>query len=1077
MGGSEAKNRSVPVPAIINPQCAAFRVNLAIDFPLRGSFMSIRRLLCCVVLSAAFNAAAAVDPALFQELHWRLLGPFRGGRVLAVTGVVGEPDHFYFGSVNGGVWETVDAGRTWQPLFDAQPIGSIGAIALAPSNQKVIYVGTGEADMRSDIAQGDGVYKSIDGGHSWSHIGLADSLQIGQIVVHPRNPDLVYVAALGHPYGPNAERGLFRSRDGGKSWQKILGRDDDTGAIDVALEPGNPDVIYAALWQTRRPPWNIYPPSNGAGSGLFKSVDGGDTWTEIRGHGLPRNPGRIGLAVAPSRPQRVYAIIDAEEGGIYRSDDAGATWNLASNDERIWARGWYFGGITVEPDNPDVVWSCNVNLFRSGDGGKTFAPVKGDPTGDDFHTLWIDPENPRRRMLGGDQGAVVSLNGGLTWSSWYNQPTGQFYTLSTDNRFPYWVYGSQQDSGAAGVPSRTNTTDGITLSQFKEITPGGESDNIAPDPRDPDIIYGGRVEKLDVRTQQTRSIDPTMAVPEHQRGTWTLPLVFSSRDPKVLYFGNQKIFRTEDGGEHWSVISPDLAREDPGTPANLDPATVAHNQQMGPRRGVVYTIAPSRLQDHDIWAGTDDGLIWRTRDEGAHWQNITPAAMTPWSKVGTLDTSHFDPQTAYAAIDRHRLDDYRATIYRTHDGGQQWQLIASGIPAGSFVNVVREDSFRKGLLYAGTEKGMYVSFDDGDHWQSFQMNLPVTSVRDIDVHGNDLVIGTHGRAFWVVDDVTPLRQAAQAAESGPFLFQPAEAFRERPAGFTGTPMPKDEALASNPPAGAYIDYLLPAAPNAAIVTLEILDAGGKLVRRYTSADPVPTPDPARLRTAPEWFSTPSILRTTPGMHRFVWPLRYAAPPSLAPPGQGSWADGIWVPPGSYHITLTVDGRSFTQPLVVAADPRVTLPPAAYAGQFVLAREIEPSHAAVAAALDEAVTLIKALIERRAGASGEIGKAMDSLRARAVEVSDVVPSKHSQGLWWLPPKKTTSLRFHDGALQTLATAVDGADGAPTPDAREGWRKLRPSADEAVRTWAQLKTRELAPLNDQLKAAGMPAIVLP
>ena len=991
--------------------------------------MFVRRffpLLFCV------NAFGAVDPTLFQELHWRLIGPFRAGRVLAVSGVPGEPEHFYFGSVNGGVWETDDAGRTWQPIFDSEPIGSIGAIAVAPSNPKAIYVGSGEADMRSDISQGDGMFKSTDGGKTWMHIGLTDSQQIGRIIVHPDNPDLVYVAALGHPYGPNPQRGVFRSRDGGATWQKILGRNDnDTGAIDLAFEPGNPSVIYAALWQTRRTPWSVYPPSNGPGGGLFKSTDGGDTWSELH---LTTKPGRIGIAVAPSRPQRVYAIVDAEEGGMYRSDDAGATWTRVGTDSRMWSRGWYFGGITVEPKNPDVVYSCNVNVYRSDDAGKTWAPIKGAPGGDDYHALWIDPLNPERRILGVDQGTVVSLNGGTTWSSWYNQPTGQFYHVSTDNQFPYWVYGSQQDSGAAAVPSRTSVIDGINLTNFREITAGGESDNIAPDPKDPNILYGGRAEKLNLRTQQTQSIDPTIAHPNIDRRTWSLPLVFSPRDPRVLYFSNQRLFRTEDGGAHWSVISPDLTRENPGTPPNLDAETAA--LRPGPRPGVIYAIAPSRLADHDIWVGTDDGFIWRTRDEGAHWQNITPPALTPWSKVGIIDASHYDAESAYAAVDRHRLDDFRPYIYRTHDGGKTWQWIGSGLP--TFVNAVREDPARRGLLYAATEKGVSVSFDDGDHWQSLQMNLPVTSVRDIDVHGNDVVIATHGRAFWIMDDVTPLRQI------GAYLIKPATTIRFRPAGFTGSPMPKDEPMASNPPFGAYIDYVCgpalagrPAEAGPHTVTLEILDSNNALVRRYSSADAPPKPDPAKLGTAPEWFVTPSILKTTPGMHRFVWPLRYPAPAALAR-GRGGWADGVWAPPGDYTVVLTVDGRRLTRPLVVAPDPRLNLPATAYVEEFTLARQIEEMRAAVSTALSDAHEMMKKLKD-------------EGLKRRLNEIADLA----SEDQWWMLPRSTTSLRYLDTALQKLEAAVDGADAAPTPDAREGWVQLRPVAAATLRAWSEFK----------------------
>ncbi len=953
--------------------------------------MFSRAFVVAILFSLSMPLNAAVDPAMFQDLHWRMIGPFRGGRVVAVSGVPGQPDHFYFGSVNGGVWETRDTGRTWQPIFDSQPIGSIGAIAIAPSNASIIYVGSGEADMRSDISQGDGMYKSADAGKTWSHIGLADSQQIGRVLVHPSDPSLVYVAALGHPYGANAERGVFRSRDGGATWQKILGRDDDTGAIELAFEPGNPNVIYAALWQTRRTPWSVYPPSNGPGSGLFKTTDGGDHWTELRGNGLPASPGRIGLAVAPSNPRRVYAMIDAEKGGMYRSDDAGATWTRTSDDTRIWSRGWYFGGVTVEPKDADVVYSCNVNVYQSSDAGKTWVPVKGAPGGDDYHQLWIDPDHPERRILGVDQGTVVSVNGGKTWSSWFNQPTGQFYHVSTDNRFPYRVYGSQQDSGAAGVPSRTTNYSGINMTHFREITAGGESDNIAPDPQDPEILYGGRVEKLDTRTNQTQQIDPTLAYPGNARRTWTLPLVFSRRDSRVLYFSNQRLFRTDDGGQHWTVISDDLTRENPGSPANLDPATAALKPNPTGGLGVIYAIAPSRLTDHDIWVGTDDGLIWRTRDEGVHWQNITPPSLTPWSKVGIIDTSHFDAETAYAAVDRHRLDDYKAYVYRTHDGGRTWQLIDAGLPA--FVNVVREDPVRRGLLYAGTEKGMYVSFDDGDHWQSLQRNLPVTSVRDIDVHGNDIVIATHGRAFWIMDDISPLRQSMPG--DSVYLFKPATAVRLRPEGFTGTPMPLDEPRGGNPPNGAYVDYLLPA---SSPVSLEILDSSNNLVRRYSSADTPPAPDPSKLRTAPEWFQTPSTLSATPGMHRFVWPIRLRGPAGLDDTHRGAFADGVWAPPGMYTVALTVGSQRLTQPLVIAPDPRINLSADGYANQFALAKEVTELWASIHGALKEADDVLDKTAVPPAIAS------------RVREISEVAPAE----MWWLAPRSTTSLAGVDGA---------------------------------------------------------------
>ncbi len=992
-------------------------------------------------LAAASTATAAgVDPALFQELRWRLIGPFRGGRVLAVAGVPGEREHFYFGSVNGGVWETIDAGRTWQPIFDGQPIGTIGAIALAPSDPKVIYVGTGEADMRSDIAQGDGMYKSSDAGKTWTKIGLADTQQIGRILVDPRDPSRLLVAALGHPYGPNPERGVFRSTDGGATWQKVLFNDENTGAIDLAFEPGDSRVVYAALWQTRRPPWSVYLPSNGPGSGLYKSTDGGDTWRPLVGHGFPTSPGRIGLALSPSRPDRVYAMVDAPDGGLYRSDDRGASWNRASGDRRIWGRGWYFGGMAVEPRDPDVVYACNTALYRSRDGGKTFVPIQGAPGGDDYHEMWIDADHPERRMLGVDQGAVVSLNGGRTWSSWHNQPTGQMYHVSTDRRFPYWVYGSQQDSGAAGVPSRTTTVDGITMMQFREMTAGYESDMIAPDPNDPDVIYGGRVDRLDLRTQQTQSIDPTLLHREVDRATWTLPLAFSRRDPGVLYFSRERLFRTVDGGRRWTVISPDLTRDDPGVPATLDAATAADAPHPGRRHGVIYAIAPSRLADHDLWIGTDDGLVWRTRDEGAHWQDVTPSGLGPWSKVGIIDPSHFDAESAYAGVDRHRLDDSKPYVYRTHDGGRTWTLAVTGIPAGSFVNAVREDPVRKGLLYAGTEKGVYVSFDDGDHWQPLQLNLPVTSVRDIDVHGGDVVIATHGRAFWVLDDVTPLRQAGpDVASAAAWLFAPATAVRLRPAGFTGTPLPKDEPTAANPPPGALIDYVLSKAATAPVV-LRILDAQGALVRRYSSDEGPPAPDLAKIRVAPDWMTPPVALTTKPGMHRFVWPIRYPAPRALSE--HNLYADGVWAPPGRYTVELSVDGQRLTQPLTIAPDPRVALPPEAYARQLALARRVEALRESIAAALAEADKLHVDLAAK--------GAAELDARVRALTGPDFGEAATAP-----PPAGLTSLRALASSLANLATAVDGADAEPTPDAEAAIPKVEPAVQATLAAWATLK----------------------
>ncbi|MDE2357422.1 MAG: hypothetical protein KGL69_11790, partial [Alphaproteobacteria bacterium] len=908
-------------------------------------------ILSLVGAGCASGALAAPADSPFPALTWRSIGPFRGGRVLAVTGVQDNPQHFLFGAVNGGVWETRDAGRTWTPIFDSAPVASIGALAVAPSDSKIIWVGTGEADMRSDIAQGQGLFRSTDGGRTWEARGLPDSQQIARILIDPRNPDVVLVAALGHPYGPNGERGVFRTTDGGAHWTRVLFKDADTGAIDLAFKPGDPNTVYAGLWQTRRPPWNVYPPSSGPGGGLYKSTDGGATWRRLEGHGLPDFTGRIGLAVSDAKPDRVYALIDGKaaapgSGGLWRSDDSGATWAKVTGDPRIWNRGWYFGELTANPKDADQVWVCDTIVLMSRDGGKSFIPQKGDPTGDDFHQLWIDPQNPDRRILGVDQGALVTLNGGASWSSWFNQPTGQFYHVATDNRFPYRVYGAQQDSGAADVPSRTGSGwDGINMTQFHELTPGGESDSIAPDPDDPDLIYGGRVDRLDLKTGQVRDVDPTFAFPDAYHRTWTLPLIWGP-DGETLYFGNQRIFATRDGGATWTPISPALDRPDDAAPATLDATTRMDTDTPGPRRGVVYAIGPSPRDPKDIWAGTDDGLVWRTRDGGAHWLDVTPKGLGDWSKIGAVEPSHFGSETAYLAVDRHRLDDAGPHILRTRDGGQTWTEIDDGLPhpsAGGSVNVVREDPREARLLFAGTERGAYVSFDAGDHWRPLQAGLPVTSVRDMTVHGDDLVIATHGRGFYVLDDIVVLRQMAadpSAAGEGDVLFAPAKAIRVRPQSFTGTPMPKDEPIAANPAFGAFIDYRL-AADAKGPVTLTVTDAAGKVVRSWSSADPDPAPDLAKLDIAPEWYPRSPPPGASAGAHRFVWDLRYATPNGLPPGGgEGPGPGGVWAPPGRYTVTLNVDGRRFSRELTVAPDPRVVAPANAYTAEFDLARRIE-----------------------------------------------------------------------------------------------------------------------------------------
>lgn len=984
----------------------------------------MQRLLSCALACALFvtpaNAAAAANPAsvdasYFSGLHWRMIGPFRGGRALAVTGVPGQPERFYFGSVDGGVWESYNAGRTWEPIFDAEPVGSIGAIAVAPSDPDTLYVGSGEADMRSDIAYGNGMYKSVDGGKTWSHVGLDDTRQIGAIAVDPHDANVVYVAALGHQYGPNAQRGVFKSVDGGKSWTKVLYRDADTGAIDVALDPAAPNVVYAALWQTRRPPWNVYPPSNGPGSGLYKSTDAGATWTRLS-TGLPAHVGRIGIAPSPAKPGRVYALVDAgaDDGGVYRSDDGGATWTHTDGEMRIWQRGWYFGGITADPKNAGTAYVMNTSTYRSTDGGKTFDAIKGAPGGDDYHTLWIEPGDPNRMILGSDQGAVVTVDGARTWSSWYNQPTGQFYHVAVDAHFPYRVYGAQQDSGAAVEPSRSRYAT-INNWNFQPIDAGGESGSIAPDLRHPDTAYGGSVTEERIDTGWERNLDPTLNYPSTLwRNTWTLPIVFSPADPAALYTSHQRIFRSRDGGKTWTIVSPDLSRASEGKPSNLDAATLADDAGIA-RHGVVYAIAPSPRRAGTIWAGTDDGYVWLTHDGGARWENVTPAALTPWSKVGTIEASHFDESTAYVAVDRHRLDDYRPYVYRTHDGGTTWQAITGGIPDGSFVNVVREDPQLRGLLYAGTEKGVYVSFDDGDHWQSLQRNLPVTSIRDIAMHAGDLIVATHGRAFWVLDDVSPLRQAAGAAAAGgDYLYQPAPAYRVRPGNDEGTPLPRDEANAQNPPDGAVLDYYLRAAARMP-VGLEVVAADGSLVRRWSSADKPEAVDPKQITVVPSWIAVAPLPSAQAGAHRFVWNFH------------AKNDNGPLAPPGAYTIRLRVDGNTYERTVHVLRDPRIVASDADLRAQYDLATAIESLRARAVAARSHAQALARSA-------------APDRARVLRRDVAGEEPPENPDDSVGAYSHDFTSFLFLENALDYLESAVESGDAAPTPDMRAAYAKL-------------------------------------
>jgi photosystem II stability/assembly factor-like uncharacterized protein len=908
--------------------------------------------------------AQALTP-LYSGLNWRLLGPFRAGRVDAVCGVPGRPNEFYFGSVNGGVWKTVDAGRVWSPVFDSQSIASIGALAVAPSAPDVIYVGSGESTLRDSVGYGNGMYKSTDAGNTWTHVGLDETQHIGKVAVDPTNPDIVFVAAIGHLYAANPDRGVFRSRDGGRTWQKVLFRNENVGAIDVAIDPSNPRIVFACLWNTRRPPWYCYAPTNGPGGGLFKSTDGGDTWKQLTS-GLPKEGiGRSGVAIAASNPRRVYAVIDCllpeegatpapspagggrggapqvpQQGGFFRSDDGGESWQRLSSDSALWGRGWYFEKVAVDPKDPDVVYVPNVSVSRSMDGGRTWVPVRGSPGGDDYHQIWISPDDTNTIIVASDQGCIISRNAKtadpkeVAWSSWLNQPTAQIYHVSVDPRFPYWVTGAQQDSGAVAVRSRGKFAE-ISMRDWEPIGAGGESGCTVGDPLHPGIIYGGTGGRYDM--EHNRSVPGTTSPegPEPARTDWTQPLVLSRADPRSLYYANQFLFKSTDMAATWTRISDDMTRPDPGVPPNLDAAAAAQTDRNG-KRGVIYTVAPSPIFVPMVWIGTDDGLIHVTMNDGKTWQNVTPPAVTAWSRITTLEASHFDFNTAYASVDRHQLQDFDPYIYRTRDMGKTWQLITRGLPKGVYVHAIKEDLVRQGLLFAGTERGAFVSFDDGDNWLPLQLGLPVTSVRDFEVYGNDLIVATHGRGFWSTDDISPLRQAdATVLQADAFLFQPADAINYVQGGDNGTPLQKDEPQAPNPPNGAYVDYFLKSDANGP-VTLEILDEAGAVVQTFSNQPSAAAAGGGRggfggrgggrggiPNTTALWRPEPEPFATSAGMHRVAWtPVQAGGRGGRGGGGGGGFGRGGGIRlTGTFTARLTVNGRSLTRTFNVKPDPR------------------------------------------------------------------------------------------------------------------------------------------------------------
>ena len=1026
-------------------------------------------LVAASLVSAASIVSAQVDPALFSDMRWREIGPMRAGRTRALAGVPSEPATFYFGAVNGGVWKTTDAGATWHSIWNKQPTGSIGAIAVSLSSPDVVYVGCGEGLQRPDLSTGDGVYKSTDAGETWTHLdGLRDGQQIGQIAIDPRNPDRVFVAVEGHPFGPNNERGLYRTTDGGKTFERVLFVDDKTGASEVQIDPQNPQIVFAGMWQRQEAPWENGE-FGGGGGGLYRSTDGGDHWTKLTGNGLPDKILQLQLTISPSNPQRIYAEVGPYPGAVQllRSDDGGDHW-IHTPDNDVRPEGRIGGGDVpvplVDPKDPDTIVVASIVSWKSTDGGKTWAALRGSPGGDDYQNVWINPNNTKIIALASDQGVVVSENGGKSWTQWYNQATAQMYHATADNAFPYRVCGGQQDSGSACVSSRSN--DGRIT--FHDWHPVGieEYGYASPDPLDPDIVYGGKVTRYDRRTGQIQNVEPKPL--RSYRALRTEPLQFSPLDPHKLYFATNTLWLTEDGGKHWREVSPDLTRETWQLPAVLDAYKDSPEAKVT-RRGVIYALGLSPLDGNRMWAGTDDGLMWTTVDAGAHWTNVTPPELMPWWKVFNMDAGHFDAQTAYAAVNTMRLDDMRPHLFRTHDGGKTWTEIDNGLANGAATSAIREDPKRKGLLYAGTESQVYVSFDDGDHWQSLRLNMPASSVRDLEVKGDDLIAATHGRGFLILDDVTPLRQlAAATAQEGAHLYAPQTALRIRNDMNPPTPWPPDMATGKNPPDGAIIDYYV--GPNVSgVVTLEIAGSDGRVIARFNSNDPVPPPDP-RYPDPTLWARPPRMLSAAPGHHRFLWDLQFPQVPGMAtepdydmaiPHDTPNVTTAPWVMPGSYTVRLIADGKTYTEPLKVVMDPRVKTPIADLEQQFKLAKRIYGELLDSTAALKE----INVLREQLKARSGQpiVGQAGPSLNSK---LDAIVGPEHRSGFGRGPmgPPTLSSTRVQ---LARMLHSIENADEAPTPAQQDAVQLVRKPLPDLMEQWQKLKQTDLHSLNEQLR----------
>jgi len=1009
------------------------------------------------------------DPRFDSILRWRNVGPYRGGRTHAICGVPSQPNVFYMAPVNGGVFKSTDYGRTWLPIFDDQPTASVGAIAVSISDPNIVYVGSGEGLHRPDLSVGDGVYKSTDAGKTWTHLGLRDAQQIAQVAVDPKNPDRVFVAAAGHPYGPNEERGVYRSLDGGKTFEKVLFRDENVGASDVLIDPSDPNIVYASLWESREGPWEngVF---NGEGGGIFKSIDGGKTWRQLT-NGLPPGIVQANLAIAPSKPSNLFATVRTKTiAKLYRSNDGGEMWSGTTDDPRP---GLGIGGgdlpvVRFDPKNPEIVYSTTVVCWKSIDGGRTWEGWRGAPGGDDYQNIWINPNNPDIILLGSDQGAIVSVNGGRSWSSWYNQSTAQLYHVSADNAFPYQLYSGQQESGSVGIKSRGDAGE-ITFRDWQPVA-AEEYGYVVADPLDPNFIIGGKLTRFDRRTGQAQNILPVPIQTEDFRTLRTEPVIFSPKDPHLLFFAGNTLWKSRDRGDRWEKISPDLTREKYELPACVGKYKEDATKQAR-RRGVIYTVAPSPLDLNRIWAGTDDGLIHLTTDDRKTWKNVTPPNVSAWQKISLIDGGHFDANTAYAALNTLRIDDLRPHILKTHDGGKTWTEIVNGISEGQIVNAVREDPVRKGLLFAGTEKGVYVSFDDGANWESLRLNLPASSVRDLIVKNDDLVVATHGRGFWILDNITPLRQfGGNKIEN--LLLKPQIALRVRGNLNPDTPLPPDEPAGENPPDGAMIDYFLPQdADNP--VTLEIKDSKGVTVRRYSSDDVPTEPDPKRLRIPKYWIRPPQTLSAKAGMHRFLWDMHYAPVPDVEPefPIAATYrntapnATSPWVAPGNYAVTLTVDEKTFTQPLTVQMDPRVKTSPADLQQQFDLSWQLYQLRLKLAPIGKKFDDIAEQLTKLRASAA-ERPDVAQNLEAFAQTLTKFGPPHPRPGA---PP----SLFVLQSTTQ-LFDEIQIADVAPTAAVKAAAADIQTKLGPAMEFWKKLLDVDLPALNQQLKTTGLPEI---